>query len=190
MFLGVVGQQAQHGQPDQEPVRPRPGAQAERRVERIALRTGEVTEAAEHGRAQGMQAGEGELHLGLHARRPRDPASTRGPRQVLEQRGLADARLAAQHQHPALARTHPRHEPLQHLAFAPTTDQTRRRGLRDVHGDVPLSGSRDRDPGSSPFLEDQGVACPACRAGRAGHGDMARHCCGCGCSWACSWCWS
>ena len=50
-----------------------------------------------------MQAGEGQLHLRLHARRADDPAALRPPGQVVEQRGLARARLAVQHQHPALA---------------------------------------------------------------------------------------
>jgi hypothetical protein len=44
-----------------------------------------------------MEPGEGELHLGLHADGSRD-ATPRGTlRDVLEQRGLADPRLASQH---------------------------------------------------------------------------------------------
>ena len=110
--------------PDEEAIRRRSGAQAERRAQRVALRVRQMLETAEHGRAQRVQAGEGELHLGLDARRPGDPASLGGRRQVPQQGGLADARLAAQDQHPALARAHTRDESFQHVALADTVEQT------------------------------------------------------------------
>ena len=44
-------------------------------------------------------------------------------RQVPQQGGLADSRLAAEDQHPALARTHSRDELLQRVALADTVDQ-------------------------------------------------------------------
>nr|BFF16550.1 hypothetical protein GCM10025730_00710 [Promicromonospora thailandica] len=57
-----------------------------------------------------VQAGEGELHLGLHAGDVGDPAPC-GPRdQVVEERGLAGACLAAQHQHGAQATLDGRHD--------------------------------------------------------------------------------
>ena len=74
LLLRDVGQQAEHRQPDQETVRRLACAQTERRRQRIALRTGKSLEAIEERRAQLMQAGERELHLGLDARRARDPA--------------------------------------------------------------------------------------------------------------------
>src|SRR5690242_2407117 len=49
-----------------------------------------------------MQPGEGQLHLRLDAHRPRYPKARRLPDQVVQQRGLAHARLTADHQHPAL----------------------------------------------------------------------------------------
>ena len=82
LLLGGVGQQAQDRQPDQEAIRRRSGAQAERRAQRVALRARQMPETVEHRRAQRMQAGERELHLRLDARRPGDPASLRGRRQV------------------------------------------------------------------------------------------------------------
>ena len=126
LLLGGVGQQAQHREPDQEAIRRRPGAQAERGAQRVALRVRELLEPAEHRRAQRVQAGVGELHLGLDARRPRDPASRGGRRQVPQQRGLADPRLAAQDQHPALPRAHSRDEALEHVALSDTVEQPRR----------------------------------------------------------------
>ena len=66
-FPGYLRQQAQHGQPDQEPVRRRPGGLAERDPQRVALRYRQVPGAVYHRRAQLMQAREGKLHLRLHA---------------------------------------------------------------------------------------------------------------------------
>ena len=85
---GHVAEQAEHGQPDQEPVRRRPGADAERDPQRVALRRRQVSEVIQHRRAQPMEPGESQRHLGLHARRARHPASGgRGPRgQAVQQR--------------------------------------------------------------------------------------------------------
>ena len=125
LLLGGVGQQAQDRQPDEEAIRRRSGAQAERRAQRVALRARQVLETVEHRRAQRMQAGECELHLGLDACRPGDPASLGGRRQVPQQGGLADSRLAAEDQHTALARAHSRDESLQRVALADTVEQLR-----------------------------------------------------------------
>ena len=97
---GHLREQAQHGQPDQEPVRRRPGADPEHGPQRIALRTGQVPGVIQHRPAQLMQPGEGQLHLRLHARRARHPAPLLGglSGQVVEQDGLAHARLTADHQ--------------------------------------------------------------------------------------------
>ena len=146
LLLGGVGQQAQDRQPDEEAIRRRSVAQAERRAQRVALRARQMPETAEHRCAQRMQAGERELHLGLDARRPGDPASRRGHRQVLQQGGLADARLAAKHQHPALARSHSGDEPIQLITLTPTTEQARRREIGDGHTRDALS--RPAQPGS------------------------------------------
>ena len=43
LLLGGVGQQAQDGQPDEEALRRRPGAQAERRAQRVALRARQMS---------------------------------------------------------------------------------------------------------------------------------------------------
>ncbi len=103
-LLGHVAEQAEHRQPDQEPVRRRPGADPERNPQRVALRWRQVRDLVQHRRAQLMEPGEGQRYLGLHARRARHPApGGRGPRgQVVEQHGLAHARLAADHQGAAL----------------------------------------------------------------------------------------
>jgi hypothetical protein len=65
-----------------------------------------------------MQAGERQLHLRLHARRPQQMASPRPTGQVVQQHGLAHAGIPAQHQHFALAGPDRVHEPVQQTALA------------------------------------------------------------------------
>ncbi len=117
---GHLREQAQHGQPDQEPVRRRPAADPEHGPQRIALRTGQLPGVIQHRPAQLMQPGEGQLHLRLHAHRARHPASFLGglPGQVVEQDGLAHARVTADHQAPALAGPDRIDEPVELAAFA------------------------------------------------------------------------
>ena len=102
LLPGRLRQQAEHGQAHQEPVRRRSRAEAERGPQRLPLRLGQAIQPVQHRRAQLMQAGEGQLHLRLDAQRAHHPAARRLPGQVVQQRGLAHARLAADHQHPAL----------------------------------------------------------------------------------------
>ena len=123
--LGHLGEQAEHGQPDQEPVRRRARGQAERDPQRVALRRREPVEVIQHRRAQLMQPREGQLHLRLDPGRPRHPASVRPSGQVVQQRGLADARVAAHHQHPALTGPDRADQPVQHVALAVTAGQPR-----------------------------------------------------------------
>ena len=126
LFLGDVGQQAQDRQTDEETVRWRPCAQAERGRQCVSLRDRETPEPAEHRRAQCMQAGERELHLRLHAGGVNDPATSgRGVGQVPQQRALADSRLTSQDQHATLARTNSGDDLLEPLALAHTVQQPR-----------------------------------------------------------------
>jgi hypothetical protein len=69
-----------------------------------------------------MQAGECQLHLGLDPRYPGDPASFRDARQMLQQGGLADSRLAAKDKHATLTPAHVCDEPIQHVPLAATVD--------------------------------------------------------------------
>ena len=50
LLLGHLGEQAQDGQADEEAIRRRPGADAERRPQRIALRSREALEPIQHRR--------------------------------------------------------------------------------------------------------------------------------------------
>ena len=95
------------------PTRKRSGAsprpQTERGRQRVALRPGQAVQLAEQRRAQLVQAGERELHLRLDPDGPRDAAARRRcSTQVVQQRGLADPGVAAQHQAPGCRRPAPR----------------------------------------------------------------------------------
>ena len=114
---GRLGEQAQHGQADQEPVRRRADAEAERGPQRLLLRHRQMLGAIQQRRAQLVQPGEGQLHLRLHAGRAGHPAPRRAPGQVLQQDGLAHARLPAHYQGPALTTPHAVHEPVQDPAL-------------------------------------------------------------------------
>ena len=105
-LAGDLRQQAQDGQAHREAIRCVPVPQAERDGEGVALWTRQAIEAVQERRAQLVQPGERELHLGLDARRLRDAKSRRALQQVGQQRGLAGAGLTAQDQHLTLPRPH------------------------------------------------------------------------------------
>jgi hypothetical protein len=114
---GRLGQQAQHGQAHQKPVRRWTGAEAERGPQRLTLRNRERSRMIEHRRTQLMQPREGQLHLRLHARRARHPAARRPPGQVVKQHRLAHARLTAHDQGLARTGSHTVDEAVKHAAF-------------------------------------------------------------------------
>jgi hypothetical protein len=137
---GGLGQQPQQGQADVEPVRRLPGGEAERGAERIPLGLRQVVQAAQHRGAQLLQPGERQLHLGLDPRRPGDPAPGRRPDEVVEQSGLADARLAPHDQHLALAAPDGRQE---------TVQRPRNRGCACLLG-IAVARPRGRSEMASP----------------------------------------
>ena len=84
----------------------------ERGLERDALRAGQAPELAEHRAQQLVQPAECDLDLRLDAAHAQHGGGARHRGGVLEQRRLADPRLAAQHEHPARALAAPRHQRL------------------------------------------------------------------------------
>jgi hypothetical protein len=71
-FVGHLREQAQHRQPDEEPIRGGAVAQPEHDLERLTLRRRKRREPIEHRPAQLMQTPERQLHLRLHPHRPMD----------------------------------------------------------------------------------------------------------------------
>ena len=98
----VAAEQVEHGDGDQEPVRRIARRDAQGDSKRVLLRFWERVEPVEHRRAQPMDPGERQLHLRLDAFDLGDAQARGLPRGVPQQRGLSDARLAADHQDGAL----------------------------------------------------------------------------------------
>lgn len=104
LLLSGFGEQPENPEADDEAVRSSAGAQAERDLERRTLRIGQPLEVRRQRRAHLMQAGERELHLGLHTGCAQRVHAI-GPRpQVLQQRGLPHSRLAPHHERGTAAR--------------------------------------------------------------------------------------
>ena len=104
------------------PTRKRSGAAPDDRPERDAqgglLRLGERVEPAEHRRAELMHSRERQLHLGLDSDDPGDSKSGRLPSAIVQERRLADARLATDDENCTLPAAHVRHQPVEHLTLA------------------------------------------------------------------------
>ena len=119
LLLRHVREQAQHRQSDHEPVRWLSGVHPESRGQRVPLRSWEVIEVVQHRRAQLVQAGEGQLDLGLDTHRSCHPAPWLEPtRQIVQEGCLADPRLAAQHEHLAPAGVQAAHQGVERRALA------------------------------------------------------------------------
>jgi hypothetical protein len=122
-FLADVREQTQHAQPDKKPIRGCADAQSEHDLERLALRDWKTAEPIEERRAQLVQTGESELHLGFHPRALDDGQIRRRADGVLEQGRLPDPSLASQHQHPAPAGSHVAEQRVESVALAAPTEQ-------------------------------------------------------------------
>ena len=129
LLLGGLGDQRQRGQPHQEPVRRSAGAAAEHRRERVALRSGQPAEVVQHGRAELVQAGVGQLHLRFDAGGSGDVPAGDPAGQVAQQRALAHARLAPQDSDPAPAGERVGHEPVERPTLAAASEELGRAGI-------------------------------------------------------------
>jgi hypothetical protein len=116
-LLSHLRQQSEHRQADQEAIRRLSGTQADCRAQRLALRVRQARQAAEHRRAEQMQAGERDLHLGLDPRGTGDSTPRRPLVEILQQNGLADARFATEDQDLAVAVADAHQQPVQRLAL-------------------------------------------------------------------------
>ena len=107
-FRRRLGQQSEHREADGIAIwrRPRSRAQAKGSAQRVALRARQTRQAVQQGRAQLMQDSKRQFHLGLDTRGPDHQAIGRALLHVVQQDGLADSRLTAQDQHPAVTRAH------------------------------------------------------------------------------------
>jgi hypothetical protein len=105
-LLGRGGQEAEHSESDQEPLRDVTGCEAQGDIQGVPLRLGEPVELVEQRRAELMDPGERQLHLRLHTRNLRHTGSRGLTSGVPQQRRLSDARLASDDQDGALTPAH------------------------------------------------------------------------------------
>jgi hypothetical protein len=93
--------------------------------EGVALGDGQPLQAVQHGGAELVEAGVGQLHLRLHARRPGDLPAGDPVGQVAEQGGLAHARLAAQDHDAAATGVRVGQEPVERRTLGPASEELR-----------------------------------------------------------------
>jgi hypothetical protein len=123
LVLGEPAEQAQGRRADGEPVATGPRPQGQGRRERVGLRGGDPVEMHQRGSQQLEQPAEGDLRLRLRAGGPEQPHAGGRRRGVLEQRALADAHLAGEHQDTALPDPGGRQQPVDQVPLAFATDQ-------------------------------------------------------------------
>ena len=144
-LLSRLREQGEERQPDEEPIRRRPFAQAERDLEGVALWWREALDRFEQRRTQLVQGGERQLHLGLDARSAKEPHVRGRFRGVVQKRCLPDPGFAAKDQHAALAGTDGTDHVIEQRAFHSASAQA-----RGSHGDKAGHGSTD--PRSRPGI--------------------------------------
>jgi hypothetical protein len=126
LTLARLGEQVECPEPDQEPIRRWAAGQAERGTQGVTLRCRDIVQAIQERRAQLLQTGVGEFHLGLDTGDLHHPAVRGSPGQVVQQRGLPDAGRTAHHQCAAVTVSGVGEKPVELLAFAASTQQRRR----------------------------------------------------------------
>src|SRR4249919_3613342 len=96
-----------------------------------------------------MKTGEGQLHLGLDARHPKNPASRACFDQILQQRCLADSGLPAQDQGRTLPSSGAPQKVVQGFAFICPSEEDFRRPA-DTHHVSRVDATRDARPQPDP----------------------------------------
>ena len=113
-----LGEESENREGDEEPVRSRPQTQSEGDVERVALRARQTLTKSQDRRAELLNRGKRELHLALDPGRS-DDSHGRGPRhRVVEERRLADPRLAMDDERAAVPVASGLHEPVKGRSLA------------------------------------------------------------------------
>jgi hypothetical protein len=153
--FGKSGEEGMQPEADQEAVPRRAGPQSDGRFESLTLGGGHSPEAVIDGRAQQLQSGVRKIHLRCDALCTNDLIARRLSSRVVEERALADARLAAQYQRRAVASPPTREQLIEHGLLSRAADQLPSglgpAGIRthvvDVHSDslAATSGKRTRE---------------------------------------------
>jgi hypothetical protein len=122
--LGYLREQAQHGESDRDRIGRDARPQTEGDSEGGKLGRRQALEPIEKRRAQLMEPREGQLHLGLHARRP-DHSTPRGAcEEVIQQGGLADPGFASDDDRAARSGSGIREEAIELFALGAPAPET------------------------------------------------------------------
>ena len=138
---GDLRQQAERGQGDEEAVRRWSRRQPEGDAQGVLLGLGQRAELREHRRAELVQSGEGQLHLGLDTRDLRDSEAGRLPGAVAQERRLAHSGLTTDDEDRALAATGIVQQPVEHATLGGPAAE--RRGALSGHAPQSVTTSRD-----------------------------------------------
>ena len=130
--LAAAAQQAQHRGADREPVGDRPLAQRQGDTQGLGLRRRQPVEVVGGHPEQLRQAAERHVLLGLGTGRPEQRHAGRRAERVVGDRGLADARLAAQDEHAAASQPRSGDQAVDDVPLGGPPDQHRKSvGSRD-----------------------------------------------------------
>ena len=122
-LLRVRGEEAECRRADREPLGTRARPQRESALESGCLRRRDPPEQAERGPQELEQAGERHVRFRVDAARAQELQPRSVLRRVLEQRRLADPRLADERQHGAAAGTRARQDAVELLPLSLTAEQ-------------------------------------------------------------------
>lgn len=143
LLLGGLRQQVEDREPDEERIRRPSGAQPECNFQGVSLGVRQALHEVEARRAQLVERRERELHLAFDSDRARNPEVRSRLDRIVEQCGLADARLAVHREHAAVAVARRLQHAIEHVAVALPSEQLHR-------------GCPDDHPGSLPPGHDYG----------------------------------
>jgi hypothetical protein len=127
LFLSRFRHEAEDRQSDQERIRGSAGAQSEGDRKGLALRIGQALRELEDRGAQLLERRERKLHLSFDPTGPHDLEVRPRLDRVLQQGGLADARVAVDHQDPTASTARDLQQPLERLALALPAEQSHSR---------------------------------------------------------------
>jgi hypothetical protein len=122
-LLGGIRDQTEHCEPDEKRARHLSRAQPERDAERLTLRVGKTLLEVEDRRAELLQRCVIELHFTLDAQNPDDAKVLGCLDRELEQRGLANPRVAVHDEDRAVAAPRGIEQSVEHRSFALPTEQ-------------------------------------------------------------------
>lgn len=167
LFLGDLGEQRERGKPHQEPIGWGAEAQPEHRRERPALGDGQPLEAVQHRRAELMEAGIVQLHLGLHTHGAGDMPVGDPVGQVAQQRTLTHTRLPAQDGDAAATGQRVGQQPVERLTFGTSPEEPRALTAILARRWPPLrQAPRGKDPPRGCEQERTSAISPAVDAGQ------------------------